>query len=115
MRQISDDIMLMLKPYTCTMCGRHLHSFDKMKQHVRSHQLKYKISSSLKVFPHLSHLKRHINTHTKENLYQYHFEYTALPRQKEVMTISMFLRYGIKTKFCLIYPIFNKKFKIFDA
>ena len=41
--------------------------------------------------------------------------YTALPRQKEVMTIFMFLRYGIKTKFCLIYPIFNKKFKFFDA
>ena len=41
--------------------------------------------------------------------------HTALPRQKEVMTIFMFLRYGIKTKFCLIYPIFNEKFKIFDA
>ena len=41
--------------------------------------------------------------------------YAALPRQKEVMTIFMFLRYGIKTKFCLIYPIFNKKFNIFDA
>ena len=41
--------------------------------------------------------------------------YTALPRQKEVMTIFMFLRYGMKTKFCLIYPIFNKKFKIFDV
>ena len=41
--------------------------------------------------------------------------YTALPQQKEVMTIFMFLRYEIKTKFCLIYPIFNKKFKIFDA
>ena len=29
----------------------------------------------------------------------------ALPRQNEVMTIFMFLRYGTKTKFCLIYPI----------
>ena len=43
------------------------------------------------------------------------WNYAALPQQKEVMTIFMFLRYEIKTKFCLIYPIFNKKFKIFDA
>ena len=41
--------------------------------------------------------------------------YTALPRQKEVMTIFMFLRYGTKTKFCLIYLISNKKFRFFDV
>ena len=40
---------------------------------------------------------------------------TALPRQKEVMTIFEFLRYGTKTKCCLIYPIFNKKFTLFDV
>ena len=28
--------------------------------------------------------------------------YTALLRQKEVMTIFIFLRYGTNTKFCLI-------------
>ena len=44
-----------------------------------------------------------------------HGYYAALPRQKEVMTIFMFLRYGTKTNFCLIYPIFIKKFRIFDV
>ena len=43
------------------------------------------------------------------------YRYSALPRQKEVMTIFMFSRYGTKTKFCLIYPTFNKKFRLFDV
>ena len=41
--------------------------------------------------------------------------YAALPRQKEVMIIFMFLRYDTKIKFCLIYAIFNKKFRLFDV
>ena len=41
--------------------------------------------------------------------------HTALPRQKEVMTIFMLLRYGTKKKFCLTYPIFNQKFRLFDV
>ena len=42
-------------------------------------------------------------------------QYTALPQQKEVMTIFEFLRYDTKTNFCLIYLIFKKMFRLFDV
>ena len=44
-------IMLIYKPYTCTMCGLYLHCFDRMKQHVKKHKLKYRRTSrSLKMY-----------------------------------------------------------------
>ena len=43
-------IMLVCKPYTCTLCGLYLHCFDRMKQHVKKHKLKYRRTSrSLKM------------------------------------------------------------------
>ena len=41
--------MLLFKPFTCTKCGMYLHCFDRMKQHVRRHKLRYRcISRNLK-------------------------------------------------------------------
>ena len=36
--------------------------------------------------------------------------HTALPWEKEVMTIFVLLSYGPKTKFCIKYLIFNRMF-----
>ena len=71
MSNLCNDKMLLFKPYTCTMCDVYLHCFDRMKQHVKRHKLKYTVS-----------LKRHINTHTKKiPAYQCEYCQTYFSRQ----------------------------------
>ena len=70
--------MALLKPYKCSMCDMNLHCFDRMKQHVKRHKLKYygihtkEISCyfDYQCWKYFAWQTHHTRSYTKEKPYQ---------------------------------------------
>ena len=64
---------MMLEPYICTICGMYLQCFDRLKQHITRHKMKYKCARWKQRPSRIDPEKGNVQTYTRYRPYQGEF------------------------------------------